>query len=179
MKPSSELSRRTAFSLIELLVVIAIVGILASLLLPALGRAKEKAKLVECRQQLRQLGIAAQVYAGDHADRLPRIAPEFETPGAGLPQPTNQIYRVLGPYVDDVAGVFHCPKDPRQKKWPGYSSYEWNSALNGRFLHRIEERQGSPPVLISDRASWHEGNAAGPGQNAVFSDGQVDWVSAP
>ena len=51
-----------AFTLIELLVAIAIVGILAALILPALGRGKESAKSVSCLNNLRQIGIAAQTY---------------------------------------------------------------------------------------------------------------------
>jgi len=116
-RPEGETAR--AFTLIELLVVIAVITILASLLLPALGRAKDRARTTQCLSQMRQLGLAVRLYGDDNADEFPRSQHSAFTHGVMPWERTIATY--LGSdassWTNLLRGVYHCPSDNREKPW--------------------------------------------------------------
>src|ERR1700757_2472208 len=103
---------RRGFTLIELLVVIAIIAILAAMLLPALAKAKDKAKTANCLSNLHQWGIAQVIYGTDNADAIPHDGMGFtgQYPDTAHPPETgplagsrdlNQWFNLLPPLVAD------------------------------------------------------------------------------
>jgi len=165
------------FTLIELLVVIAIIGVLASLLLPTFGRAKETARGAACMSNLRQVGIALQLYVQDHRNRLPIMRDQpvgTNPPPAGDYLPGADF--VLSNYLGAVK-VLQCPSDRQKFYEQTGSSYGWNSLLNGQDADRMKvmgiDFDAHHIPLMFDKESFHAARGPKKGVNYLYADGHI------
>jgi len=139
--------RRRGFTLIELLVVIAIIAMLMAILMPVLRKAREQGRDVVCRNNLRQIGLAANFYAGEYDYLIPRsaewggdIKPWFQ-----LFMPFLSQRAVSGDYRS--VKIFRCPSYPDKRQTVCFVVNGWGSdGQSGNW-----SMQGTPTRLTACR----------------------------
>jgi prepilin-type N-terminal cleavage/methylation domain-containing protein/prepilin-type processing-associated H-X9-DG protein len=161
---------RPGFTLVELLVTMAIIAMLAALLVPAVGKVKDKARKTSCLNNLRQLGIAVAAYTANSSGHLPMCQRVVDD--AADPEGFFNALEVSAPRV------FVCPADtepvvdgqPFHVRY--HTSYEWNRWLSGKLIDRselgVQQVCITVPVL-GDGANFHGRS----GRNYLYVDGHV------
>jgi prepilin-type N-terminal cleavage/methylation domain-containing protein len=178
------MNAKRAFTLIELLVVIAVIVILAALLLPSLGRAKEKARKISCTSNLRQVNLAVRLYAEDCSDSLPQLPEPSPYPngvGSYYKQLVKGYLGLTGP-ASPKERIFICPSDQvvHTQLRQAYLSYIFNGyevndpgslpRITGKKLGAI--KNPARGVLVGEftafaGGSWH------PFKTGSFSDAKA------
>ena len=164
--------RIAAFTLIELLVVIAIIAILAALLLPTFGRVKEGGRGAACISNLRQVGVALQLYIQENNNHLPAMRDKSLTTTNDLPSPDI----VLSNHLGNIK-VLQCPSDNQHLFEQTGCSYSWNSLLNGQDAEHLQVLGMSfdphQLPLMFDKAPFHTARGAKRGVNYLYGDDHI------
>jgi len=145
------MQRRGGFTLIELLVVIAIIAILAAMLFPVFANARESARKTTCASNLKQLGLAAHMYAQDYDELFPvdRYACNSSTTHIAL-------VRAVTPYVKNRQ-IFYCPSTVKVAQWmPDFQPTEdnWNNGNIGYYFYSFDQVPSSVSPGSPSYSTW-------------------------
>lgn len=159
--------KRESFTLVELLITIGIIALLAGLLIPAAGRARETARRSNCLSNLKQIGAALEMYGQANRHCLPTCGGS-QDPAAG---PT--IREVLLPNLSGSEDVFRCPSDAEYANRSG-GSYDWNTLANGQKMDEKTLRilDFSMPVM-GDYDNFHGSEGDRDAKNWLYLPAEI------
>jgi len=169
-----------AFSLVELLVVIGIIALLAALLLPTLGKAKESGRGAACLNNLRQIGIVLNIWINEHDNKLPELYDpliNLTAVATNVASLTNKITvdQLLTNDLDSKQ-VFRCPSDRKALFEQTGSSYSWNVLVNGQNVDQLKVMSVAIPAdqapIMFDKEPFHFLRGPTKAYNFLYASGQ-------